>query len=119
MRVYKTALRHLVVSTNAEVALVSQVSHRERGNNALPEAQVQASSEQLSKKEVELCHARSAQRLSDAHHRDPGVKQTKQHSRLISLLRVKQRLDKAVHAIKSGLARNSSIEKKLTFYKFY
>ena len=51
---------------HAEASLVAQVSRRECENNALPEAQVHASFEQLSVKEDELRHARSAQRLSDA-----------------------------------------------------
>ena len=76
---------------------------------------------------------------------DPGLNQAKQHSRLISLLRVKQtltrlkrsvflesaairlsdnmsaqqRFDKALYAIKKILVRESSIEKKLTFREFY
>merc|ERR1712135_228755 len=47
-------------------AALAQVLHRERENNALLEAQVHASFEQLAKKEDELRRARSAQRVSDA-----------------------------------------------------
>lgn len=53
-------------SGTLDAAALSQVLHRERENNALLEAQVHASSEQLSKKEDELRRARSAQRFSDA-----------------------------------------------------
>ena len=105
-------LCHPLVSTpSAEVSLVTQVSHREHEDNALPEALVRASSEQLSKKEVELRHACSAQRLSDA-----GVGTKGQ-----AAFEVESDADfgEAENAIKNGLARDSSIEKKLTFHKFY
>ena len=53
-------------TSTLDTAALSQASHRERENNALPEAQLHASYEQLSKTEVESCHARPAQRLSSA-----------------------------------------------------
>ena len=66
------------------------------------EALVHASLEQLTVREDELCHARSAQRLSDA-----------------CLERVKQRFDKTACAINNGPARATSIKKKPTVYKSY
>ena len=43
------------------------------------------------------------------------MNQAKQHSRSVSLVSVKQRFDKAVYVIKKGPARDSPIEKKLTY----
>ena len=92
---------------------MTQVSHREHEDHALPEALVHASSEQLSKKAVELRRARSAQRLSDARVGTMGQTAFEvDHS-----LESDADFDKAVYAIKNGLARDSS--KKITFYKFY
>ena len=54
-------------TSTLDTAALAEASHRERENHALPEAQLHASYEQLSKKEVESCNARPAQRLSSAY----------------------------------------------------
>ena len=49
-----------------DTAALVEASHRERENNALPEAPLHTSYEQLSKKEIESFNVRPAHRLSSA-----------------------------------------------------
>ena len=51
-------------TSTLDTAALAEASHRERENNALPEGQLHASCEQLSKEEVASCHAHPAQRPS-------------------------------------------------------
>ena len=62
----ETLKAEILTLRGANAAAPAQMSHRERENNALLEAQVRTSTEQLSKQEDELRRRHSMQRFSDA-----------------------------------------------------